>query len=131
MKQLKIICGIILIYTFLGCEIKKEYFILNSVGKEWRLDKMNDKLVSPNFSRTLYIIFHKNNTYDIYYKRSGERYEESTDNIIDQKWFFDKSGNLLITTFSVSEFKLVQLDDKNLVFQYGKEKYAFVCDECE
>jgi uncharacterized membrane protein len=131
MKQLKIIWGIILIYTFLGCEIKKEYYILNSVGKEWRLDKMNDKLVSPNFSRTLYIIFHKNNTYDIYYKKSGERYEESTDNIIDQKWFFDKSGNLLITTFSVSEFKLVQLDDKNLVFQYGKEKYAFVCDECE
>ena len=131
MKQLKIIWGIILIYTFLGCEIKKEYYILNSVGKEWRLDKMNDKLVSPNFSRTLYIIFHKNNTYDIYYKRSCERYEESTDNIIDQKWFFDKSGNLLITTFSVSEFKLVQLDDKNLVFQYGKEKYAFVCDECE
>lgn len=131
MKQLKIIWGIILIYTFLGCEIKKEYFILNSVGKEWKLSKRNNKPISPNFSRTLYIIFHKNNSYDIYYKRSGERYEESTDNIIDQKWSFDKSGNLHITSFSVSEFKLIQLDNKNLVFQYGKEKYAFVCDECE
>ena len=131
MKQIKIIWGIALILAFFGCKMEKEDFILDSVGKEWRLDKRNDKPVSPNFSRTLYIIFHKNNTYDIYHKKEGKRYDESTDNIIQQKWYFDNKGKLYIATFSVSNFKLIQLDNKNLVFQYGKEKYAFVCDDCE
>jgi hypothetical protein len=131
MKQLKIIWGTALILVFLGCKMKKEDFILNSIGKEWRLDKRNDKPISPNFPQTLYIIFHENNTYDIYYKRAGKRYDESTDNIIQQKWYFDSKGKLYIATFSVSDFKLIQLDNKNLVFQYGKEKYAFVCDDCK
>lgn len=131
MKQIRIIWSVVLIIGLFGCKMKKVDFILNSVGKEWRLDKRNGKPISPNFARTLYIVFHKNNTYDIYHKKYGKRYDESTDNIIEQKWYFDTKENLYITTFSVSDFELIQLDNKNLVFQYGKEKYAFVCDDCE
>ncbi|MFM1971598.1 MAG: hypothetical protein RL185_280 [Bacteroidota bacterium] len=129
MKGIYIILGVI--FIFFGCKIEQKDFILNSVGKEWRLSKRNNKPISPNNKVTLYLVFRKNKSYDIYYKRNGKRYEESTDNIIDQKWSFDNKGNLHIATFSVSNFKLIQLDSKNLVFKYGKEKYAFVCDECE
>lgn len=133
MKRLKIIWGIALILAFVGCKMEPEDFILNSVGNEWRLDKINGK--TPHSTQILYITFHRDNTYDIYYKRAGKRYNESTDIPIEPKWFFDNKGNLHIADFN--ELKLIQLDNKNMVFTRnlilteGKEKYTFICDNCE
>lgn len=131
MKKRNLFLVIILFLFLFSCKSKNENFILNSVEKEWRLYEMNENSVSPNYCLTLYLVFHRNHTYDIYYKEKGKRHDESTDNIIEQKWNFENPENLYFATFSNLKFKIIHLDNKNFVFTYGKEKYSFVCDECE
>ncbi len=129
---MKLIYYINIAFVIFSCsgKSKKENFIIESIGKEWRLDKRNDKdlVYTPN---RLYLVFHKDNTYDLYRKHEGKRRKDPTDNIIEQKWFFDENGNLYIADFSSSEYNTVLLDSKNLIFTFGIEKYAFVCDECK
>lgn len=129
-----IVFCVFLILTLFGCKMKKNDILLNSAEQEWRLDKINGK--TPHSTQVLYLIFHKDYTYDIYYKRGGKRYNESTDIPIDQKWNFDKKENLYIADFQ-KNLKLIQLDKKNLVFTRelilteGTERYSFVCDVCK
>lgn len=129
MKNTHFYLLIFIILTFYSCKAKKEDFILNSVGKEWELAELNGRSKMIDFNR-LYIVFKKDSTYEIYYKDKGKRVDTFSDNIIKQNWYFDNNENLYISSFSSSKFKLLSLDKKNLVFQFGKEEYHFFCNEC-
>lgn len=74
--------------------------MLKNIGKEWKLTKMNDNAISIYYPRRLYLIFNTNKTYEVHIKKDGKRQDIWSDNIIDQNWFFDKNGNLNLTSFT-------------------------------
>lgn len=129
MNEIKL--SYLIIILLLGrCTLSQsnDYFIINSVEKEWKLEKINDNSELLEFNQ-LYIVFHKNHTYDIYRKRKGKKYIIATDNKLEHHWVFDNSDKLHISTFQ--NLEVLQLEKKTLVFKHGREKYSFVCETCE
>lgn len=140
MKRTRKYLNVILLFMLLGCNFNQnEKFILNSIGKEWKLDRVNDKRL--NSKATFYLTFYQNGTYDLYYKKeNGEKYKYSTDIPVEPKWFFDKNNNLHIANFDRMGMDMIRLDNQRLVFKSIvdiseglpiKFKWSFICNDCK
>ena len=128
-----ILLGISLALVLYSCKSESEKtieIIINSIGKEWRLDKVNGK--SPrNYKTRHFLTFHNDFTYEIYTKKNGFRLPKVyTDNIREYKWSVDENGKLEIDV--IHKMERVSLEHNNhLIIEYLKLKFEFVCDSCE
>jgi hypothetical protein len=126
----KLILAVILVTILFCCKNSKDKkleILINSFGKEWRLEKVKGK--SPKlYSNRYFLIFHQDSSYEVYYKKNDQREDILSDVIFEEKWFFNENGNLVINAFP--NLKLIKLKYNYLVFEYNKVKYEFFCKEC-
>ena len=126
----KLILGGILVIILFCCKNSKDKkleILINSFGKEWRLEKVKGK--NPKlYSNRYFLIFHQDSSYEIYYKKNDQREDILSDVIFEEKWFFNENGDLVINAFP--NLKLIKLKYNYLVFEYNKVKYEFFCKEC-
>ncbi len=119
---MRLIYLLVFIFILASCSQNKREKFEVSLEKEWKLISINGKknLLPEN---RYFIVFHKNETYDIYSKLNEVKIYSESDNIYIQKWGFINDSAFTFAAYP--NLKLISINESELIFMYEKMKYEF------